>query len=566
MRYLEKTKKSLADAAIEFREHINMRTSNVQAVFRAEDVIYAILYYVNNEPDICSIGLSYDSTNTEYRDRVVQYYNIKNVNIDSEYHTPILNVQFNLSKEHDDFAKERFSNQLQLDNIAKKCHFLATSWVKQCSNMKERSLKVLLYQITRNGSNQVPKYDTSFCLPLTYDCVNSAREYLNKYENNEHNVSNTYAPSLNHNNLDGHASMHLMPLVKRSINKIDISSRQWLNFIAMQVVDIMHITNICPSFPRFGGYMIISNNTPLIFDNMTPIFDISVKLTTDMINITHSIQDCTASIPINYFDNIINVSRVFANEFILLSNYAMAVFTEYNGPVIGDIEELQIPQITKLVFEYLYALHVLHVSGIVHGDVFINNLTIKPANKSYSYSINNKIYKFADTNKSIGGIIDFNNVIINKNSAIYQAHQPTTPADVGHFRYVFEHRALTMLNRLHNESIVKISEKIATADIDQLDSIFWILASIDVFDMISSLYELTTLSYSARKWLKQLRENVRQTVATQLSAAELPSPTHVAANLIDTYFADYVVKSNDPADFIISDITRYVKKIKLPFI
>jgi hypothetical protein len=152
---------------------------------------------------------------------------------------------------------------------------------------------------------------------------------------------------------------------------------------------------ICPSFPLISNWFYIPNMRETIFDNhaMHLKYEHSqvVEEAIDLLERSDSLLTDENDDPYTerfaYLSKQINESIMYGEGYILLSNIALCMISEYTGHTFRDefrlrnkfhLELSETEMLTKYTFDIMYALYCMNSKvGLIHGDLHLNNITVK---------------------------------------------------------------------------------------------------------------------------------------------------------------------------------------------
>jgi hypothetical protein len=203
----------------------------------------------------------------------------------------------------------------------------------------------------------------------------------------------------------------IIPLNKDGVDTLNIQYNTWREiYIGMLCNDLL-ANIICPGVPLLYNWIIINGVDKYIFNNP----DIKKQMVLENEEYMNS----------EYLTNRSNI--------INKSDKAVMVLTEYTGRTVNDIKLLvdsdeyissvgnmfkNSVSFKKYIFDIVYTLLCLHQKlNIIHGDLHLNNVTIRHTYKNYLknvksgngkniFIVDDNIYEF-DTMGFDGTVIDF---------------------------------------------------------------------------------------------------------------------------------------------------------------
>jgi hypothetical protein len=152
---------------------------------------------------------------------------------------------------------------------------------------------------------------------------------------------------------------------------------------------------ICPAFPIISNWFYIPNMRETIFDNNamhmkyehSKVAEEAISLMEQTDNLLTDENDEPYTERFAYLSKQINESIVYGEGYILLSNIALCMISEYTGHTFRDeyrlrnkfhIELNESQLLIKYTFDILYALYCMNTKlGLLHGDLHLNNITVK---------------------------------------------------------------------------------------------------------------------------------------------------------------------------------------------
>ncbi len=209
-------------------------------------------------------------------------------------------------------------------------------------------------------------------------------------------------------------------------NPFNIRYKPWREYLIARRMSSLVLNNVACGFPLLVNFIYIKNTHKGLFDNdaqygkmeksemVKDVAALLVKannLTSKIIEeseIEKKIKDerkLIKSTLINKFKTLghkIKAPIDYSSEEIIMSNVALCMFSEYVGrtffdalllskkspyynSLVGDFfKKSNFPLFEKYIFELCYNLLCMNKHGVIHGDLHLNNVTLRPKySKSY---------------------------------------------------------------------------------------------------------------------------------------------------------------------------------------
>jgi hypothetical protein len=199
-------------------------------------------------------------------------------------------------------------------------------------------------------------------------------------------------------------------------NPFDITYKPWREYLITRRLSDCVISCQAPGFPLCYEWMYIKNSRKGLFDGESQYNRMEKSdMAKDVVMMLNRVHGLTGDIVANYKNkalskdiksslldkfktlyNKIEIPINFALEEIMMSDIAFCIFTEYTGKTfidslilskkspyyrsfIGDIlKSSDFKHFEKYMFDLCYSLYVMNNVGVIHGDLHLNNVTIRP--------------------------------------------------------------------------------------------------------------------------------------------------------------------------------------------
>lgn len=200
------------------------------------------------------------------------------------------------------------------------------------------------------------------------------------------------------------AGQKLFPLIVDEFeHPNDIRFPTWAELYITNRASNLVLNFVSPSFYFLGGWFLINNGGPELYDNEVSrdrfkFSNISSKITRKLTkardNIDAAVAANTASALSQDFSRLaaqISRARTFARARLNLSNYSLCQTSEFVGRTLRDFYHLHntgsyeashhiftdIRSTMKFVFDMIWAFHSANTRAhIIHGDPHVNNITL----------------------------------------------------------------------------------------------------------------------------------------------------------------------------------------------
>lgn len=365
----------------------------------------------------------------------------------------------------------------------------------------------------------------------------------------------------------------LMPLNIRDLSEQGtMSSPVWREIYASYTCSDLVYNKISLSFPLTGRWFFIQRIHEGLFDNFNMHQKFSnIKLAKKIIKKLNRINDYVRREP----SNIINDLNVIVRRIDAELNYtdiSMGLMTEYCGRTFRDYPALikansadgsvfQDEKIfKKIMFDYIYGCLAMHLnSQIIHSDLHLNNVTIKPTpSHSITVNIGNKYYKLP-TAQYQGCIIDFSRCIMVNLEVM---HANYSKKQVEFYRRECAHNLISILQGYFPEFVENNSVRLKTACFNNMEIMFKICTLIDVYMLVGNILQME-ISESAdlhainywryKDFLSQINKYISETIINNLNLVlddKLTTLEYPVIGLISKFFTEFEVVTSD-ADLVL---------------
>jgi hypothetical protein len=535
-------------------EHAKKTNAGISSGIIPIDTHYRYKYFTT--------GGSFVSKDGEYRVSLMRYYNIKLVR-----NTPILLNIFQDIKDylHNNLTKrglvitkeffyptddkksievelEYFSYELQRElfvvawfNLMFKCYLNIVE-----NHLNEKYKKIMFkYQ----------KEDLVFFKLLikkySIEKMNTMRYIFNHVFTNKNRIlDKTSDPATK-------IGQKIIPLtISETQNPFNIKYKPWREYLISCHLSNYIINNISPGFFLTNSWFYIKNSRKGLFDNEIQYekmqrSELAVQITELLSraqlytheNIRHklnkiSMRDLNSHISNKFKELSVKIQDPinYAKEDIIMSNVALCMLSEYVGRTIWDVVLLSkssdyynnligqpftssgYPIFAKYMFEMCYNLLCMNkISGVIHGDLHLNNATLNALTYTNVRNINeidkpqvlyvigneNNQYVFTTTGYYLC-IIDFSRSIIIPEK-IEQLRDPSLPKSYKILDNMKEFQ-LDQVNRLVKLYIHYTSDSESRTDElriifkNKFEAVFKLLTSIDIYGATHKLLHMFKLN------------------------------------------------------------------------
>ena len=516
-----------------------------------KDVIFSFGYF-NYEKNMnkknlykyFTVGGSYISKDGEYRLSFLNYNNIveikenpKTRNIFYDFKTYLKN---NLSdrgliitkdffypideKKTLEVEMEYYSFELQYD-------LLTMTWL-------ELMLKIY-YNIVENHINDKFKYIFLKYKKEDFEFFNSR---IKNYDKNNLIILRRLCNNILHNKLNKKNTLKIgqktIPLtISEAQEPFNIKFKPWREYmISMHLSDYV-INNISAGFFLTNSWFYIKNSRKGLFDNDVQFkkmkrSEIALQITEllnraqiytydsiiDKTGISSHDVDSWISNKFKELSNKIQDPIDYAKQDIIMSNVALCMISEYVGRTLWDFMLLSksstyynnlvgcpfskkgYPYFAKYMFELCYNLYAINsISGIIHGDLHLNNVTINTIkygdieiqNPQVLYVISDDFqYIFPSKHYNLC-LIDFSRSIIlpNKLEKIKDSFLPKTYEilnEIEEFQKDQVERLLYLYMNYTSDNINKKNE-LRVLFTNKFEAVFKLLTTIDLYSITSKM-------------------------------------------------------------------------------
>jgi len=515
-----------------------------------------------------TIGGSFLSKDGEYRVGLINFCNINNINI-----TPIVRNIFqdikqylsvNLPKRGLVILKEYFYPTDNLKTIEIELEYysfelqndlFAIAWFKNIFNLFLNIIENHLDEKFQKIMFKHKKEDLEFFNSLLKKYTREQMDLLRYITNNMFTTTNVIT---NKKFTATKVGQKIIPLsIAESQAPFNIRYKPWREYLISTHCSNYVINNISPGFFITNSWFYIKNSRKGLFDNEIQYekmkrSELAVQISELLLraqiytheNITDKIglkikQKTIDSWISNKFKELshkIQDPIDYTKENIIMSNVALAIITEYVGRTIWDVLLLSKSSsyynnligcpftqsgyniFSKYMFELCYNLYCMNsISGIIHGDLHLNNVTLHALTYTSARNINNVITPTvlyvlgSETSQFIFPtvgyylcIIDFSRSIVLPEK-IEQLHSPELPKthvildNMKDFQSDQVERLLNMYTQYAPDGKSHIDE-LRILFKNKFEAVFKLLTTIDLFGVTQKL--LYTFSSNNTKIIK----------------------------------------------------------------
>ena len=354
-----------------------------RSVIKDKSVIYAVVYFKDDEPKFISLSPSYESSKGEFRDSFIEYSAL-------EY------VFKHLGKELEPL-EETILKALNNDKINIDYTFFPGSKPisKDLNMMGIRLMTAATYLIIyKKTFSQIQQHIHKVYIDSISSIIN-IDDYIIKNDKIYHYLFNS--------GFERPYGQKLTPLsVGEAIHINDISYPTWRELFLAYATSDMVLNGISPNFPISANWTYIEGVSENTFDN-TLIREKYVH-NKEVISLLNGMKDVYKN-----SENTVNMEdsrgKIYDNinyitSYKLLSNIAIARIDEFAGLTLTAIPYTirkakvvpphyhqiltNIAYFDKFMFDLMYATHVLHKRvGAIHLDLHLNNMTIMNTDSSF---------------------------------------------------------------------------------------------------------------------------------------------------------------------------------------
>ena len=418
----------------------------------------------------------------------------------------------------------------------------------------------------------------------------------------------------------------IIPLsISEVSNPFSMTKKPWREYlISIRLSDFV-INNIAPGFAIINSWHYIKNSKKGLFDNeiqydkmerseMATQISLLLKRAYDYSSSNEGDKyakkyaKVVKSIVTDQFKKLthkINKSIDFVNNEILMSDVALNIISEYVGRTYYDMIRLSSESsyynksigfpfspnnehiFIKYMFEICYSLLCLHSkAGVMHGDLHMNNVTIKPINYNVESSHKSKIlyivddthyYMVPDTNY-IMCIIDFSRSIILPDY-IYKYSDSSLPKS---FKPEIN---LEKIQDLQIDQLIKLYKSYTNSAINvdelkfvfstQFEAVFKLLSVMDIYGIVQKTLESfkilkSKVSAKIIKLLKNilndskvfLNDFMNKLLFNNSFSADIKLLDFPLKTIIINNFSEFILSKHDKINCNISDIYNINNKME----
>ena len=383
-------------------------------------------------------GGSFLSKDGEYRSGLISYISIKKIK-----NTPILKnifqdiflyIQKNLTKRGIIILKEYFYpkeskklNEFELEYYSYTLQYelFSITWLNSMLNLylniNENHLNEKFKKIMYKHKKEDLEFLNELIKTYTIEEIYKLRYLTN-------NIFTSYN-NIDKKNVSVKLGQKIIPLsIAESQNPFSINFKPWREYLITSHLSNYIVNNIAPGFFLTNSWFYIKNSRKGLFDNeiqyekmerselaiqITELLNKAKLFTQENISkktlkLTNKRLNTYISNKFKELSQYIQTPIDFAKEDIIMSNVALCIISEYVGRTLWDVMLLSksstyynnlIGQpftlsgshlFAKYMFEMCYNLYCMNsISGIIHGDLHLNNITLNPLTYQNEKNINN---------------------------------------------------------------------------------------------------------------------------------------------------------------------------------
>lgn len=522
------------------------------------------------------------------------FYPSEDVKIKSNYKDTYENI--NMLYVYFAFAWFKFFYDLYLDIIPNHLNTNYKDFFTKNSKWKNEDLKFF--------TKLLNKYNNKTFLIFKYILNN----YINRYITNENELDDVLLTNRKY-------GQKIIPLsISEVENPFNIAKKPWREYlISLHLTDFV-LNNIAPNFAITNTWMYIKNSKKGLFDNDIQYDKMDRSEIAEQIHIllkrayTYSKDNennkyknnkLVKSIVINKFKTLtekINEPILYINDEILMSNVALNIISEYVGRTFYDVVFLSKSKyyndlignpftgnginFSKYMFDLCYALLCLNKrGGVIHGDLHLNNITIrsakyknKPKNSKTFYIIGDNLYCLPDTNYHMC-LIDFSRSIIS-NDFIDQYNDLSLPKSfiIKKSPYFFNDQIERMIHIYKNYNSSINHEELKYMFTNNHQFVFKLLTVLDLYGFCKKSIQLlnsdiikpdksciTLLTKLKNDCNIYLNDHIVKLMNGDDSAKDMEFPL---LTIIKNNFDLFLFDKNNKIDFNINDIYNIDNELK----
>lgn len=375
----------------------------------------------------------------------------------SEFYKNLIRIDFSKKKDDDLIKLESFiKNKISKGSINISYYeYNKTNDIDVIKNIKTNGYDITLISYLwlfniddyiNNNINYHENYDLFYILFTSTDEIMQrdinihASDIIIKHSNEDEILCQKITP------IKGHKFMYYDQLLTKTGKQL----------IIMNKCNKLIENKVCINLSKLMTYMLIYNTDDHLFNNISLKNKLiesnkykeienrlqSIREDVNEINVADSKAKMRETMILRNVNNVIN----YINKTIIYSPYSISYVSRYCGPtlfdtiknsetyaikkeMLGDILHDMI-EFDKFMFQIIYTLYSLNLSGIIHSDLHLNNITIDNKGlKEVYYDISKdssttNAYKFNDI-KSLPCIIDFDRsyVLIDEFPILHEKHR-----------------------------------------------------------------------------------------------------------------------------------------------
>lgn len=375
--------------------------------------------------DINKIDILFKDKNNNIIDEIYDYLSKEILNKDFKLTTSIFNLNNNKKKSNNSNILKNYKNIIENNSLLLKIYM--HSWITELIDLINNNQPINMNEMYNNimFSNKDIKYFTHI--------YNKYKKSITEYNNNliyyKYNVE---------------LGQKLIPFDYIQLKEYNnIIHFQWKELLINKIITNLIYNMNSPCFPIFSNFIMLQDINKNLFDNPEIYKKLSdsenIKIVLDHLSIVNNdlIQLKSKTDKTIIIKNLLSKLKkmiTISETNMLMSNTALCYFSEFNGKTIYDYlnKSYDITKISphignlymdyeifsKYIFEIIYSLYCLNLKGIIHGDLHLNNITLKEneyiksdiQNNYILYDINNNL------NNNIIKYLENPNVDININT------------------------------------------------------------------------------------------------------------------------------------------------------
>jgi hypothetical protein len=467
-----------------------------RSIIKGKSVIYAVVYFRDDEPKFISLSPSYESSKGEFRDSFIEYsaleYVFKHYGKELESIEETIMKALNAGKVDIDYTFYPGSKAIQRD--------LNMLGIRLMTAATYLIIYKKLYSQIQQHIHKVYIESISSIIDINAYTIKNDKIY--------HRLFNS--------GFERPYGQKLTPLsVGEAININDISYPTWRElFLAYATADMV-LNGIAPNFPVSANWTYIEGVAESTFDNI--LIREKFVHNKEVVTLLNGMKDVykNSEDMVNMEDSRDKIydSINYITSHKLLSNIAIARIDEFAGLTLTAIPPTvrrakvvpphyhqiltNIAYFDKFMFDLMYAAHVLHKRvGAIHLDLHLNNMTIMNVDSSF-YKLEGDTYKYQKDKKYstafivdqqqetyifpfdgyYASIIDFSDSLVSRNFIDY------TGKYITHINFddIIENEKETIFNKLSNSlSYVKrYKDKVKAAIVGKYDQMFKAITALD---------------------------------------------------------------------------------------